>query len=131
MNSAPQDPHRCSDSGKGNRVKATGDTSRRQQEWVLCELCPHLKGHSEVAGFGVPDNASVHGRLDTPPPLQVAHGVLVQVPGQDSGKAGPDSTGRKLQGTVCRHKAEGTHRQKESWVTRGSQLFLAPSSPPG
>ena len=40
----------------------------------------HLQGHSEVASLSVPDDASIHGRLDAPSPLQVAHGDLVQVP---------------------------------------------------
>lgn len=53
----------------------------------------HLQGHGEVAGLGVPDNARVHGRLEAPAPLQVAHSVLVQVPGEDGGKARPDSSG--------------------------------------
>ena len=64
-----------------------------------------------MAGLGVPDDAGVHGRLDAPAPLQVAHRVLVQVPGQNSGEARPDATGRKLQSTVCRHKAGGGHTE--------------------
>lgn len=69
---------------------------------LLSPTCgSHLHCHSEVAGFGVPDNAGVHGWLDAPAPLQVAHRVLVQVAGQDRGEAGADPAGGELQGTVC------------------------------
>lgn len=88
---------------------------------------PYLQGHGQVAGFGVPDDACVHGRLDAPPPLQVAHGVLVQVPSQDSGEARPDAPGRELQRTVGRHKA-GAGAGRKVLDDAGSQLFPAPSS---
>lgn len=67
--------------GPGRRLEGgLQEAPEAEGRGVLPELCPHLQGHSEVAAFGIPDNAGVHGRLDAPPPLQVAHGVLVQVP---------------------------------------------------
>lgn len=71
----------------------------------------HLQCHSEVAGFRVPDNAGVHGWLEAPPPLQVPHGVPVEVAGQNCGETWADPTGRELQSTVGSDEAR---RNKQS-----------------
>ena len=38
-----------------------GDQGKRYNGHTKVQLCPHLQGHREVAGLGVPDDASVHG----------------------------------------------------------------------
>lgn len=86
----------------------------------------HLHCHSEVAGFGVPDNTGVHGGLDAPAPLQVAHGVLVQVAGQDRGEAGADPAGGELQGTVC---GDETGEMRKKLVSEKTQAASWPRSP--
>lgn len=92
-----------------------------------CPTCgSHLHCHSEVAGFGVPDNTGVHGRLDAPPPLQVAHGVLVQVAGQDRGEAGADPTGWELQGTVC---GDETREMRKKLISEAPRWPQSPSRP--
>ena len=60
-----------------------------------------------MAGFGVSDNAGVHGGLGAPAPLQVAHGILVQVTGQNSGHPGSHAPGRELKATLSGHEAGG------------------------
>lgn len=88
----------------------------------------HLHCHGEVAGFGVPDNAGVHGWLDAPAPLQVAHGVLVQVAGQHRGEAGADPAGGELQGTVCGDETREMRKNssvKQHRLPAGLAVFLA------
>lgn len=80
--------------------------SWRKKEKEIDVLAANLHRKGEMAALGVPDDAGVHGRLDTPAPLQVSHGVLVQVTGQHRGKAGTHAPGRKLESTLSRHKAD-------------------------
>ena len=63
-----------------------------------------------MAGLGVPDDAGVHGGLRSPAPLQVAHGVLVQMASQHGGDAGSYATRRELQAALRRHEASATAR---------------------
>ena len=40
-------------------------------------MAANLHCEGEMAALGVPDYAGVHGGLDPPAPLQIAHSVLV------------------------------------------------------
>lgn len=84
----------------------------RQQSLLILQLlylvilfCADLHGQGEVAGLRVPDDAGVHGGLGAPAPLQVAHGVLVQVPSQHRGATRPHAPGREIESTLSSHKA--------------------------
>lgn len=48
-------------------------------------LAANLHCEGEVAALGVPDDAGVHGGLDTPAPLQITHCVFVKVARQHCG----------------------------------------------
>lgn len=58
----------------GNKKKIMNSGWEKQQQWnkdqgVLCKTATDLHSEGEMAGFGVPDDAGVHGRLSSPAPL--------------------------------------------------------------
>lgn len=85
-----------------------------------------------MAALGVAHDAGVHGRLDAPAPLQVPHGVLVQVAGQDRGQAWAHPAGRELQGTVGSDEARMVKESPVRAQLMGCQVASAcPSREPG
>lgn len=63
-------------------------------------LYVYLQSQSEVAAFRVSDQAGGHGAVGPPAPLQVTHGVLVQVACRHQGTARTQTTRRELQTTL-------------------------------
>lgn len=59
-----------------------------------------------MAGLGVPDDAGGHGGLAAPAPLQVAHGVLVQVSCPHGAGTGACPTRGELQPALSSHKTD-------------------------
>lgn len=83
----------------------------------------HLEGQGEVAGLGVSDDAGGHGRLAAPAPLQVAHGVLVQVARHHGAGAWPDTTRGELRTALCGHKAENMITKTEKYKKTQTELL--------
>lgn len=59
-----------------------------------------------MAALGVPDYAGVHRWLDPPAPLQITHGVFVEVTGQHCGNPRTHASGWKLEPALGGNKAK-------------------------
>lgn len=71
--------------------------------------CVYLQGQSKVAALCVSDEAGCHGTVGPPAPLQIAHGVLVQVACCHQRAARPQTSRRELQAALsCQEAARGS-----------------------
>ena len=85
----------------------------------------HLKSQGAVGGLGVPDQAGGHGAGAPTAPLQVAHGVVVQVAGRHQGAAGAHASWGELHAALCRQETEREHRSAPAdWVSTGERCDL-------
>lgn len=63
-------------------------------------LCMYLQSESKVTALCVPDQTGSHGTVGAPAPLQITHGVLVQVASCHQRAAWPQTSRRELQTTL-------------------------------
>ncbi len=68
----------------------------------LCSV--YLQSKSEVAALCVSDKTGGHGAVGPPAPLQITHGVLVQVACCHQRAARPQTSGRELQTALGRQE---------------------------
>lgn len=68
--------------------------------------CVYLQSQSKVAALCVSDEAGCHGTVGPPAPLQIAHGVLVQVACCHQRAARPQTSRRELQAALSCQEAE-------------------------
>lgn len=82
--------------------------------------CVYLQSQSEVAALCVSDDAGCHGAVGPPAPLQIAHGVLVQVACCHQRAARPQTSRRELQAALsCQEAARGRDAIRDQAGTLG------------
>lgn len=107
-------------------------TSARTNIVLLCRaatecvcMCLYLQSQSEVAALCVSDQAGRHGAVGPPAPLEITHGVLVQVAGCHQGAAGSQTSRRELQTALsCQETGQRGDEREVICKTWGSVLFL-------
>lgn len=82
--------------------------------------CVYLQSQSKVAALCVSDEAGCHGTVGPPAPLQIAHGVLVQVARCHQRAARPQTSRRELQAALsCQEAEQGNDAIREEAGTPG------------
>lgn len=91
---------------------------------VFSALAPrvYLQRQSKVAALCVSDEAGCHGTVGPPAPLQIAHGVLVQVACCHQRAAWPQTSRGELQAALsCQEAARGSDAIREGGSTRRTE----------
>lgn len=86
----------------------------------------YLQSQSKVAALRVSDEAGCHGAVGPPAPLQIAHGVLVQVACCHQRAARPQTSRRELQAALSCQETEQRNdaiRYKAGIRSRWKVLF--------
>lgn len=89
--------------------------------------CVYLQSQSKVAALCVSDEAGCHGTVGPPAPLQIAHGVLVQVACCHQRAAWPQTSRRELQAALsCQEAVRGSDaiRNKAGILSRPRVPFI-------